>query len=69
MRISIIVPDELIADMKVEADNQHMNRTQYIVRACTQMVSADKTLRLDPEIKAKMNELSDMLSSIGKSYS
>lgn len=67
MKKQMIIPDDLIERVKVEAEIKHMNFTQYTIRALTQMVDADWILRNQPDIQRKMSELNDMLSSIGAS--
>lgn len=60
----MILPDDLIERVKVEAEAQHMNFTQYTIRALSQMVEADTLLRTQPEINKKMLELREMLSKV-----
>lgn len=64
MKKQMILPDDLIERVKVEADAKHMNFTQYTIRALTQMVEADSLLRTQPEINRKMVELTEMLSKV-----
>ena len=65
MKKQMILPDELIDRVKVEADAKHMNFTQYTIRALQQMVDADGLLRTQPELQRKMAEVTEILSSIG----
>lgn len=64
MKVTMNLPDDLLARVSIEADSLHMNRTQYVVRSLTQMVEADSLLRNEPDIKAKMVELTEMLSQV-----
>lgn len=64
MRKQMILPDDLIERVNEAAERKHMNFTQYTIRALTQMVEADGLLHAQPEIKARMDELMDMLQKI-----
>lgn len=64
MHKQMILPDELVDRVKVEAQSRHMNFTQYTIRALSQMVEADTLLRTEPEINKKMLELREMLSKV-----
>lgn len=64
MHKQMILPDELVDRVKVEAQSRHMNFTQYTIRALSQMVEADTFLRTEPEINKKMLELREMLSKV-----
>lgn len=63
-KININIPEDLLTRIDDEADLKHMTRTAYIIRAVTQMVEADTFLRKQPDIKQKMAELSEALSSV-----
>lgn len=64
MKKQMILPDDLVERVKEEAEAKHMNFTQYTIRALSQMVEADGLLRTQPEINAKIVELTDMLSKV-----
>lgn len=64
MRKQMIIPDELAARVSDEAKAKNMNFTQYTVQALTRAVEADAFVRSQPEIKAKLTELSEMLSKV-----
>lgn len=66
MKKQMILPDDLIEKVKKEAAFQHMNFTQYTIRALTQMIDADTYLREQPEINRRLVELRDMLSHAGQ---
>lgn len=63
-KININVPEELLAKIDYEADLKHMTRTAYMLRAVTQSLEADAFLRLQPDIKRKLIELQDAMSSV-----
>ena len=63
-KININIPEELLTKLDDEADLQHMTRTAYIIRAVAQMVEADTFLRMQPDIKRRMTELTEALSSV-----
>lgn len=55
------MPLDLLDRLDQEAPFHHMNRTQYVIRACEQMLAADKYMRNAPEIQETMNKLISML--------
>lgn len=55
------MPIALLERLDQEAPLHHMNRTQYVIRACEQMLSADQYMRNAPEIQETMNKLLQML--------
>lgn len=64
-KININVPEDLLAKIDDEADLKHMTRTAYMLNAVTQSLEADAFLRQQPDIKRKLLELQDAMSSIG----
>lgn len=64
MKKQMIIPDELVERVKEEAELQHMNFTQYTIRALARAVEGDTFLRTQPEIRAKLVELNDMMSHV-----
>lgn len=64
MKKSLILPDDLIERVKLEAASKHMNFTQYTIRALSQMVEADGFLRTQPEVNQKMHELQELMSKV-----
>lgn len=55
---------ELVSRIDAEAALRHINRTQYIIRACEQMLSADEYMRNAPEIQETMNKLISLFPSV-----
>lgn len=63
-KININVPEDLLAKIDDEADLKHMTRTAYMLRAVTQSLETDAFLRQQPDIKRKLIELQDAMSSV-----
>lgn len=63
-KININVPEDLLAKIDDEADQKHMTRTAYMLRAVQQSLEADAFLRQQPDIKRKLIELQDAMSSV-----
>ena len=59
-RIHVAMDEEFVSRLDEEAALQNLSRSQYIVRACSQVLEKDKFLRTQPEIQVKMQELLDM---------
>lgn len=63
-RCNFMVDIDLLARVDSEAELQHMNRTQYIIRALSQMCETDMFVRVHPDIKKQMLDLQNTLQSI-----
>lgn len=63
-KININVPEDLLAKIDDEADLKHMTRTAYMLKAVQQSLEADAFLRQQPDIKRKLIELQDAMSSV-----
>lgn len=54
----------LVDRIDQEAESRHMNRTQYVIRACEQMLAADQYMKNSPEIQETMNKLLSLFPQV-----
>lgn len=63
------LPEELVEAVDVEAEFQHMNRTQYVIRSLQQMSDTDRMIRSTPDLQKKIAEINQIVNQIAPSVS
>lgn len=65
-KVNFNLPEELIAELDAEASLQHINRTQYVIKACEQVLQKDQYLRNQPAVQMKLQELLDLFPTASR---
>lgn len=63
-RCNFLLDESLLERIDKESALMHMNRTQYVIRACEQMAQCDAFLRENQNIKDKMVELTNAINAV-----
>lgn len=64
MRISFVMDDELLFAVDECASDLHLSRGAFLRQAAALAVEAQRFKKAQPDLVAKMNEISEMVSKI-----
>lgn len=67
IRVNLSLTDDILARIDVEAEHRHMTRSAYIRMACDNQTASDELLRMSPDLKNKMLDLQNSLSTLALS--
>lgn len=64
MRISMNIPDDLLAKVDKEASFLHFNRTQYFIKAVSDRTQADAFLRINPDVNKMLLDCQETIANV-----
>jgi len=64
MKVNLVMPDDLVAQIDVHAKRLGVSRSAYMVMSMSEKIQSEEVMRSMPDLQGLMNQMQRKLSSI-----